>query len=310
MYLGVETLLKIFDAHMHIGKAYKSIKDGDWESYIVNAMETNINGCIMMPPCIPDFTSLPDGTRVIDFLCLRDETGVVRYVSKKELNGHIVIEDVKSDPFFQCNKDLLCFCEKVRSDKFLARFAPLAHPLFFDFDSFTQSEWDSIIALKIHPGSFGIEINDVPKKFWEKVEKIKKPVILHTGYKNSIGHEWLDVLKKYNIKVLFTHAMRLDTRTSQIINSDKRYSVGIAPYKRLSEMKNFQHTTDFLLNVSQLFSAESLIFDTDYPENFMPDTKEFHWDFIEDMQQYWNQIEIEDIMYKNAKAFFELENEN
>lgn len=295
---------KLFDAHMHVGRAYKNIKSGSWKIYFKNAIKSGIIGCIMIPPCVPEFTEV-NGTKQI-FRVVKDNNQRINYYYAIQKDNIYIQHELNKDPFYEANRQLFTFYRALSATNFHAYFAPLVHPLFFDFATFSLEEWRDIVAIKIHPGSFGVDACSIDDYFWKRVENLNKPIILHTGYKNSLASDWFNVLQHYNIKVMFTHAMRLDFKTYNLIKNDERYCIGIAPYKRLTFFNNFLQTTNFLKTVSEHISYKKIIFDTDYPENFSFFSKRAYWGFFSDLKQYWSDEMIEDIVFNNANRFFNL----
>lgn len=251
----------IIDAHMHIGKTYRGMREAKLDEYLDNAEKMGIQEAVVIPPCIPDFIDLPSGDRCIPFL-YKDGHSMCVYDGKYGLR----YEAIKSDPFTLVNRRLFDEVRKKRSPIKL-HFAPLMHPLFGEFSTFSTDEWKDIIAIKIHPSFFKIGECTIRNGFFEMVERMKKPLIIHTGFKNSLGRDWLNLLADYDINVLFAHACRLDPLCVDIINSDKRYYVGIAPYKQLNSMKQFSKSESFIQGVFNMFDIEKIVFDTDYAEN-------------------------------------------
>lgn len=291
------------DAHMHVGRAYKSIKDGNIDLYLNNCYKNNIKKAIVIPPCVPDYYQI-NYEMQIPFLIEKNENDV-SYYKERIINNKSIKEPITEDPFYYINKLTLSIIRNTKNVIPNLHFAPLIHPNFFRFDSFILDEWKEIIAIKIHPGSFGISELSVPSSFFQKIEEKKLALILHTGYNNSIAYNWIKILSEYNINVLFTHACRLDLRCSDIINRDIRYFVGIAPHRRLSLMKNFQTTDNFLKCVFNTFDSNKIVFDTDYPENYDIETSEFYWDFESDfLKLNLSEYDLKKAFYENAFKLF------
>lgn len=290
----------IFDAHMHLGKAYKEAKEGTLNEYIKFAQQIGISEAVVMPPCVPDFQLLPSGEKYMPFFW--KDGKAVRVLASE--NG-IKYENIASDPFVDINRKFFYFIKKTEKNcKIKLYFAPLMHPLFGTFSTFSEKEWKDIIAIKIHPAFFKIGVSDIHPDFFNIIEKMKKPLIIHTGKTNSLAYEWLKLLQNYDIKVLFTHACRLDPISAEIINSDDRYYIGIAPYKRLDNMQQFIKCESFLDGVLSLFKIKKIVFDTDYPEN-IDEAGNIYFDFLKDFQKLGlSNYELSKICFENAQLLF------
>lgn len=294
----VEGKTKIFDAHMHIGRAFKATNTGCFKEYVVCAKNAGICEAIVIPPCIPDYQVLPSGEQFIPFLYHNGEC------VQAKMNGQKVTYDrVKTDPFSSINRKLFLETCNYSFDISL-HFAPLVHPLYWDSSVFSEEEWKKIIAIKIHPGCFGITPFEVSREFFLNVESMKKPLIIHTGLKNSLALDWLNVLADYSIKAMFTHACRLNPSCAARIFSDDRYCVGIAPYKKLDNMNQFVEYESFLSGVLSMFDISQIVFDSDYPENIDKDGN-LYWDFRNDLDElHVSAAEQEKILFANGKSFF------
>lgn len=292
---------KIFDAHMHLGKAYKA-REGTLNEYVKFAWQIGIREAVVMPPCVPDFRLLPSGERYMPFFW-KDGKAVRVFLSGNETK----YENIDSDPFVHVNREFFEFIKEAeKSCKIKLHFAPLMNPSFGTFSAFSEKEWEDIIAIKIHPSFFKIGISDIQPGFFSTIEKMKKPLIIHTGIKNSLAYDWLKLLQNYDIKVLFTHACRLDSISAKIINSDDRYYVGIAPYKRLDNMQQFIKCDSFLKGVLSLFKIKKIIFDTDYPENIDEEGNIYH-DYLEDFENLGlSDYELSKILFENAHVLFDI----
>ena len=69
-----------------------------------------------------------------------------------------------------------------------------------------------------------IEMYTINKEFFEILEYLKIPIIIHTDFSNqenvlsyNSAFNWLECLKKYDIKSYFAHAARLSEKCIDII---------------------------------------------------------------------------------------------
>lgn len=93
--------MRIFDAHMHVGRAYKATKSGSLEEYDFYGNNVGISDAIVIPPCVPNYQTLSSGERYMPFFYNRSE-GVQVYVYK---NG-TRYEKIKKDPFAKVNRTI------------------------------------------------------------------------------------------------------------------------------------------------------------------------------------------------------------
>lgn len=287
----------VIDAHMHIGKAYKGVREASFEEYFEGASKYGIKEAVVIPPCISDFVRYDNDWMYMPFL-FKDSVAVSAF---KKLDK-IVYKEVKEDPFTKVNRSLF---EKINQEKSAIKlhFAPLMHPTFGNFSTFSNDEWERIVAIKIHPSFFKIGENVIQNDFFDNIEKINKPLIIHTGYGNSLGRDWLNILMKYDIKVLFAHACRLDPVCADIINSDTRYFVGISPYKRLNDMKQFMECDSFVGGVFDIFDIDKIVFDTDYSENINKQM-ELYWNYDDIDALGLSEEEERSVYYLNSKRLY------
>lgn len=266
-------MIEKIDAHSHFGKDAFFPVEGDLNKYIGEAKKIGIKETLAMPVACPKIS--------------KDDKSIIllqnNYDGEKVEHYKVIIKGKKSkkikhqsgyNPYSVANTEIFNLKGDHKGIQF--HYVPLIHPFYYSDDDLFLQKIRGAKALKIHGIAGGVNPKYVQADFLKKIEKLGIPIILHTDYnpncyiqKVNTTENWLEILKDYNIKAMFTHSARLSKDAIKIINEDKRYIVGLAPdIYLMSDKDNFKdYPENYYEKCFSEFSENKIFFDIDYPWN-------------------------------------------
>lgn len=307
---------KIIDAHSHFGRdAFFPVK-GNPNVYIENSKKIGITDVLAMPLPCPKI--IENNEEIILLQNVYKSNNVVEHYKVEILNGEVTrtphIEG--KNPYKAINKDLYSFTKNKNEIKF--HYVPLMHPYFYSIDDMIFQKNIGAKAFKIHGIAGGFEPNKINREFFDVIEVLNIPLIVHVDnnpkcyiQQANSPEKWLNVLKHYNIKVMFTHAMRLQQESIDIINNDTRYLTGLGPELLLQsdDSKLLVKTDNFYKECFSRINFDKMVFDVDFPWNihsFKDITLD--WNFIERINNNLiDEDKLNKFFYGNINEFLNLE---
>lgn len=308
--------IKIIDGHSHIGidKYWKN--EGILEEYIKNIEKSNIEESFLMSVPCP---------------VIRNESGFLVVLSTNKIVNneikHFRIEEKNGEkkyipvckgcnPYKEANK--LIYKESLKSDKVKINYVPLIHPYYYSVEDFKEQIEKGAKMFKIHGIASGVIPEKISKHFFEIIELLQIPLIIHTDLSDSdnifswnSAEHWLKVLEPYSIKAYFAHAVRLSKDAVEIVNNDDRYLVGLGPTRLMSSKEyNSKHITNYIDYCLDCFDLNKMVFDIDYPWNIKsPNNYDFDWTSLDYIKNKLNKNQKEKILSKNLINFIGGKNE-
>lgn len=320
--------LRCIDSHSHfsinegeekVGVECYFPREGNINDYYELAVKNNIVEAMLMP--CPTPIIIRENGRIINTpITWQERNGKIVYFCRNIENGKEKIFEPKDNPYSEINFRLREYLLNYNSKEVKFNFIPLIH-LVFD----TPDYVDELISLK--PKAFkvhgiGLGLDDFSKintALLKKIGKSKIPIIVHTDfmdgipkskieevYKANDSLNWISILEKYEIRALLTHGVRLCEKSADIVKNSQLFCVGISPDLLIqSEPARIKMKGDYLKKLITLVGTEYLLFDMDFPWN-IADRETFEPDngIIKRMKEYITDSELEDVVYNNAKSFF------
>ena len=320
--------LRCIDAHSHFsineGEAKVGVecyfpREGNINDYYKLAVKNNIVEAMLMPCPTPIIVS--ENGRIINTpITWQERNGKIFYFCRSIENGKETISEPKENPYSEINFRLREYLLNYNSKEVKFNFIPLIN-LVFD----TPDYVDELISLK--PQAFkvhgiGLGLDDFSKINTELLKRIgesKIPIIVHTDFMDGVPKSkieevykandplnWISILEKYEVRALLTHGVRLCEKSADIVNNSQLFRVGISPDLLIqSEPLRIKMKRDYLQKLITLIGTEYLLFDMDFPWN-IADRETFEPDdgIIKRMTEYITNSELEDVVYNNARSFF------
>ena len=269
---------RIIDAHSHIGVDSFYPFEGTLQEYVANAKQMGITDSILMPVTSPAIYygnhknsqllwQFDSSTKSFSFRSMGVKSCIVN--SRFKIHPYAVYNDIIKNAVSSFSTDINL------------HFIPLVHPLL---DSLRYLEYilnNHPKAIKIHGIAAGIFPSQVPDDFWIMLKDYNIPVIVHTDFNSSDStspisilrnennaYSWVKILEKNGIKGYITHGARLNKKSIEIINSSGLFVVGIGPDSLIAlEPNRLEATGDYLKQLFEEVSINTLCFDLDYPWN-------------------------------------------
>ena len=267
--------MEIIDAHSHFGTDMLWQNSGRIDEYVSFALANDIRQTFAMSvPCPIFFES---GKKFI-LLKYKHINGIIKYFSQEEdlRTNEVLIKSIGkvSNPYEKANNLVYEQCK----NNAMFNYVPLIHPYFYSLDDFLLQIKRGAKIFKIHGIACGIIPSEIPEEFFRLIEFLKIPLLIHTDYSdkenlayfNDANH-WYEVLRKYDIKVYFAHAVRLIDDIVKKVNEDSRYVVGIGPDRFICDPYTpmAKKGVDYLEYCFSVFDMNKIIFDVDYPWNII-----------------------------------------
>ena len=230
-YLKKEKMY-VIDAHSHFGKDNFWPNYGDYKEYI--SLNDYVKELFAMSVPCPVICSENNTRTMLSYykLCGND----LEHYRVCEKNGQRIytLNEFGENPYKEAN-DYIYNLSK-QTNKIKINYVPIIHPYFYSFDDFITHIKRGAKMFKIHGVACGVIPKKINKEFFQILEQLKIPIILHTDFSQDENilfynrtQNWLEVLQNYDIKVYFAHAVRLSKLCIDIINKDDRYITGIGP---------------------------------------------------------------------------------
>ena len=302
--------IAITDAHSHLGRDAFWFNEGKIDEYIKNAKATGVVDCFLMSvPC--PVISNNNGKKILSLHKLEGKE-FKHYVVEESNGKKNFIPNLTGINPYKVANDYIYGITKNNSDIINFNYVPLIHPYYYSEEDIFEHIKRGAKMLKIHGIACGVIPKLIDDNFFKIIEYYGIPLLIHTDFSNeenllsyNSAKEWLNVLMKYNIKVYFAHAARLDFDAISIINGDNRYIVGIGPDKLLS--KNGQNNIDcknFIDYCFNTFDNNKIVFDIDYPWNVKDiDNYELDWNSSKRIISQLSNNEQQKVLRKNIKKF-------
>lgn len=313
---------RIIDCHSHIGTDNTWEKKGTLLEYIDKAKSQGITESLLMPVPMPIISI--GQYRVTPIMIGTDGENDYIVQGIENSNGGYGIPIAKN-PYQYANLILYQGIVAYKNAGIKLHFIPLVHPIF---DTIEYLELLIIsfnpAALKIHGYSSIMSPYQISNEFWELIHLYDIPLIIHTDCDTS-GNEptldtflrnensplnWIQLLQKYSIRAYLTHGVRLCENSCRILNESSNLVVGLGPDALLSTCKSRIYSdAPYLETLFSKVSMDRICFDIDYPWNVVSyDNPEFDWNSLDRIKALGlTNSELEKILYKNAKNFFNLE---
>ena len=312
----------IIDTHSHIGRDFYfgESKIEDYDNFCV---KNNINVGFLMPMPWPVYSK--NGVDICSLLWEHYNYEKINYYKFYLKNNKK--ETIIYNPYEEINKFYYEKLQKYNS-KTKVKFIPLVHgkldnPYYLE----NMIRKTKPLAIKFHGFSGGFFADDINGNIVDIIKFYDIPIIIHTSvYKYNDGYgvdtkyfrnkcspkNWYNFLKSNNLKGVLNHGACLDEEIIKKVNSNKNIMIGIGPdydiasdpYKVLTEKKLYLDV-GYLNLLKNMIDPEKLLFDVDYNWNFGNDN-ELDNDSIKRIRKTWNYLDSENILGKNAKAFYRL----
>lgn len=266
---------KIIDGHSHIGIDEYWKNEGILDEYIKNLRKLGINETFLMSvPC--PVIKKSDGTNIIlsSNELINNEIKHFRIIEKDGKKDYLLVRK-NQNPYKEANEIIYNACKGTGDIKI--NYVPIIHPYYYSIEDLVEQKKKGAKMFKIHGIAAGVIPEKIGTDFFEAIEKLEVPLIIHTDYSekddffssNNAMH-WLKVLEPYNIKVYFAHAARLIDDAIDIINNDNRFLVGLGPTMLLStEEYKTQNVENYIDYCFDHFDINKVVFDIDYPWNII-----------------------------------------
>ena len=312
----------IIDTHSHIGRDFYfgESKIEDYDNFCV---KNNIDVGFLMPMPWPVYSK--NGVDICYLLWEHYNYEKINYYKFYLKNNKK--ETIIYNPYEEINKFYYEKLQKYNS-KTKVKFIPLVHgkldnPYYLE----NMIRKTKPVAIKFHGFSGGFFADDINGNIVDIIKFYDIPIIIHTSvYKYNDGYgvdtkyfrnkcspkNWYNFLKSNNLKGVLNHGACLDEEIIKKVNSNKNIMIGIGPdydiasdpYKVLTEKKLYLDV-GYLNLLKNMIDPEKLLFDVDYNWNFGNDN-ELDNDSIKRIRKTWNYLDSENILGKNAKAFYRL----
>lgn len=312
----------IIDTHSHIGRDFYfgESKIEDYDNFCV---KNNIDVGFLMPMPWPVYSK--NGVDICSLLWEHYNYEKINYYKFYLKNNKK--ETIIYNPYEEINKFYYEKLQKYNS-KTKVKFIPLVHgkldnPYYLE----NMIRKTKPVAIKFHGFSGGFFADDINGNIVDIIKFYDMPIIIHTSvYKYNDGYgvdtkyfrnkcspkNWYNFLKSNNLKGVLNHGACLDEEIIKKVNSNKNIMIGIGPdydiasdpYKVLTEKKLYLDV-GYLNLLKNMIDPEKLLFDVDYNWNFGNDN-ELDNDSIKRIRKTWNYLDSENILGKNAKAFYRL----
>lgn len=312
----------IIDAHSHIGRDFY-FGESKIEDYDKFCIKNNIDVGFLMPMPWPVYSK--NGVDICSLLWEHENYEKINYY-KFYLKGNKK-DTIIYNPYEEINK---LYYEKLQkyNSKTKVKFVPLVHgkldnPYYLE----NMIRETKPVAIKFHSFSGGFFADDVKRDIIDVIKFYNIPIIIHTSvYKYNDGYgvdtkyfrnkcspkNWYEFLKANGLKGVLNHGACLDEEVIKQVNSNKNIMVGIGPdydiardpYKVLAA-KELHLNVGYLNLLKRMIDPEKLLFDVDYNWN-SGNNNELDNDSIKRIRKTWNYLDSENILGKNAKAFYKL----
>ncbi len=312
----------IIDAHSHIGRDFY-FGESKIEDYDKFCVKNNIDVGFLMPMPWPVYSK--NGTDICSLLWEHENYEKINYYKFYLKNNEK--DTIIYNPYEEINK---FYYEKLQNynSKTKVKFIPLVHgkldnPYYLE----NMIRKTKPVAIKFHGFSGGFFTDDIKEDIIDIIKFYDIPIIIHTSvYKYNDGYgvdtkyfrnkcspkNWYEFLKSNNLKGVLNHGACLDEEIIKKVNSNKNIMIGIGPdydiasdpYKVLTEKKLYLDV-GYLNLLKNMIDPEKLLFDVDYNWNF-GNNNELDNDSIKRIRKTWNYLDSENILGKNAKAFYRL----
>lgn len=303
--------IHIIDSHSHFGEDSFWPNQGYIDEYMKETEPHNVKETFAMSVPCPVIYKEDGSKNILSYYKINGQE--INHYRVNEKNGiKTYTKNIFGvNPYKEANDYIYSLCSQNNDIKF--NYVPLIHPYYYSIDDFSEHIKRGAKLFKIHGVACGVIPQKINPEFFKILEFLQIPLIIHTDfseeenilfYNNTIN--WLNCLKKYNIKVYFAHAARLSEKSIDIINNDTRYVVGIGPDTLLNiDGYNEHNTNDFLRYCFSRFDIDKLIFDIDYPWNIKgTNNYAYDWDTIIRMEKLNLSFEEkEKVLSKNIKKF-------
>lgn len=307
--------MKAIDAHSHFGHDNFWVNEADLDFYIKKAKEKGIGACLAMSVPCPVFHE----GNIDEILSYYEQEGseIKHYHVEKRPDKEIWIPHLLGiNPYKKANDFIYKMTQEEK--EFDLEYVPLLHPKYYSEEDIVQNINRGARIFKIHGIACGIDPKDIDDEFFKLLERYHVKLIIHTdfSYKDDLAKKnnamnWLQVLKKYNIRAFLTHAARLDQEAIDFINDDYRYIVGLGPDMYLSNCGlNYRRPDDLLEDIFTSFDLNKVVFDLDYPWNIYGINREarninlsLDWGTIDRLEKYLTEDEKKKVLKKNIINF-------
>lgn len=320
--------LRCIDSHSHfsidegeekVGVECYFPREGNINDYYELAVKNNIVNAMLMP--CPTPTIIRENGKIINTpITWQERNGKIVYFSRNIEDGKEIIFEPKNNPYSEVNFRLRKYLLKHNSKGVKFNFIPLIH-LVFDTPDYVE-ELISLKpkAFKVHGIGLGLDnFSKINTALLKKIGESKIPIIVHTDFMKGIPKSkieevykannplnWINILEKYEIRALLTHGVRLCKRSADIVKHSQLFCVGISPDLLIqSEPARMKENGDYLQKLITLIGPQYLLLDMDFPWN-ITDRETFEPDdgIIKRIKKYITNSELEDVVYNNAKSFF------
>lgn len=307
---------KIIDAHSHFGiDAFFPVK-GNPKTYIQQAEKIGITDVLAMPVPCPKIVQ-GEKTIILSQNVYKDNNEIEQYrIEILDGKSNKIAHKEGSNPYEEMNTILFNSLKKQNSINF--HYVPLVHPYYYSYENLMLQKMRGAKAIKLHGIAGGFEPKKINNDFFKIIESLQIPLILHTDYNPdcyiqmaNTPEKWLNTLRPYDIKAMFTHAVRLQQEAIDIINEDSRYITGLGPELLLqSDKQNLtQEVKNFYQYCFNNFKPEKIVFDIDYPWNIhsLKDIS-LDWKFMDRIAK--ESTCLDKFFYENITSFLDLERNN
>lgn len=302
--------MEIIDAHSHFGIDMLWQNSGKIDEYMNFALAKGITNTFAMSVPCPIF--FENGKKIIPSK-YKHINGVIKYFSQEEdlKTKEILIKTIEKveNPYEKANNFVYEQCK----NNMMFNYVPLIHPYFYSLDDFLLQIKRGAKIFKIHGIACGIIPNEIPEEFFRLIEYLKIPLLIHTDYsdKENLAYyndaiHWYEVLKNYDIKVYFAHAVRLINDIVKKVNEDDRYIVGLGPDKFIGDPYTpmAEKEINYLEHCFSIFDMEKIVFDVDYPWNIMSSSDyNLDWNSINRIKLLLGIDEQKKVFSENIKKF-------
>lgn len=306
--------MKIIDAHSHFGIDNFWPNNGTLEEYLKYAKLIGISEVYAMPVSCPVIFN--NHYRICPLIHgeYKENMDYFKIVSNNKYHYKIPINS-NDNPYKLANDMMYNICKNTTSIKM--NYIPLIHPYYYNIDDIINNITKDAKMFKIHGISMGIIPDKINNRFFKIIESCKIPLLIHTDYSlddnllsSNSAYNWYKILKKYDIKVYFAHAARLDKKVIDIVNHDNRYVLGIGPDRYLScDNQNVITPLDYLDYCFTYINIDKIVFDLDYPWNIHSfDDMSLDWNSKSRIDSKLSETEKIKIYSKNINNFINKKN--
>jgi len=310
------TKMEKFDTHSHVGVDARNPVASNIAEYCRASTSKNTKRGILIGVPLPRYQT-EDGI----YTPVNWETDGMKLNMYSELirpDGKKIRKPVQQNPFAESNKKLEQEVENASSPDLKLHFVPHVHPLLD-----TQKHLESVlaqspIAVKIHGSSWGIDPKDIPRKFFETVNKYNVPLLVHTDYsagpKNgnhvAIGANdplvWIDLLERYETRASLAHGLRLcEESWERVGKSGDQFIIGFGPKLTTKGFRVKKRGGDYVIDLMEMADLDKLTYDVDFAWN-KDDKDSIDWTLDEELINKMPKERFKDFYKGNAERFYRI----